>query len=169
MSPIDPQRRDVLKAVGSAGALFGVGGVGTVSARNGKRKGASAESTIAEIAAGSDDFETLVAALEATGLDSVLNSDDGQYTVFAPTDDAFDGVDTSQLSTAALENVLRYHVTEGRRYAPSVVNAPAVETLNGDSVTVDGTTLNEGQATIVGTDIEASNGVVHVIDGVLLP
>lgn len=169
MPPIDPQRRNVLKAVGSAGAILSVGGVGTVSARNGKRKGASAENTIVEIAAGSDDFETLVAALEATGLDTVLNSDDDQYTVFAPTDDAFDGVDTSQLSAEALENVLLYHVTEGRRYASSVVNAPAVEMLNGESVTVDGTTLNEGQATIAATDIEASNGVVHVIDGVLLP
>lgn len=145
MPPIDPQRRNVLKAVGSA------------------------ENTIVEIAAGSDDFETLVAALEATGLDTVLNSDDDQYTVFAPTDDAFDGVDTSQLSAEALENILHYHVTEGRRYASSVVNAPAVETLNGESVTVDGTALNEGQATIAATDIEASNGVVHVIDGVLLP
>ena len=65
--------------------------------------------------------------------------------------------------------MLLYHVTEGRRYASSVVNAPAVEMLNSESVTVDGTTLNEGQATIAGTDIEASNGVVHVIDGVLLP
>ena len=164
---IDSQRRTVLKAVGSAGALLALGGVGTAGAREGRRQGASAEKTIFEIAAASDDFDTLEFALEATGLEAVLDSNDGQYTVFAPTDDAF-GAITVPADLDVLADVLLYHVTKGRRYAASVVGAPQIRMLNGGTVAVDGTTLNDGQATIQVTDIEASNGVVHVIDGVLL-
>lgn len=162
-------RRDVLRWIG-AGTALGVAGVGTAGAAGrGKRQGASADDSIVDIAAGNDDFDTLVSALQATGLDAVLASEDDQFTVFAPTDEGFAGVDTSGLTTAQLTNVLLYHVTNGRRYAASVVNAPGVEMLNGDSVSVDGPVLNGGQASIVDTNIEASNGVIHVIDGVLLP
>jgi uncharacterized surface protein with fasciclin (FAS1) repeats len=160
-------RRNVLKAVGSAG-LLAVAGTGTAAAGRGRRVGASAAGTIVDVAADAGSFTTLVAALEATGLDGVLDGR-GQYTVFAPTDDAFAGVDTSGLTTEELTAVLLYHVTNGRRYAPSVVNAADVRTLNGAAVTVDGLELNGGQATITTPDIEASNGVIHVIDGVLLP
>lgn len=166
---IDSHRRTALKTLGSAGLLLAIGGVGTVAARNGRREGASADGTIYEIAAASDDFETLVWALDATGLAAVLGDDDGQYTVFAPTDEAFECVDLSGLDLDDLEDVLLYHVTNGRRYAASVVNAPEIEMLNGGTVTVDGTSLNADQAEIVTTDIEASKGVIHVIDGVLLP
>ena len=158
-----------MKTIGSAGLVLATGGVGTVAARNGPREGASADRTIYEIAAESGDFETLVWALDATGLDAVLDGDDGQYTAFAPTDVAFDGVDLGGLDLDDLEDVLLYHVTNGRRYAASVVRAPRIEMLNNEGVTVDGTTLNDGQADIVVTDVEASNGVIHVIDGVLLP
>ncbi|OYR83302.1 hypothetical protein DJ84_08365, partial [Halorubrum ezzemoulense] len=68
-----------------------------------------------------------------------------------------------------LTDVLTYHVVPGRRKANSIVNADSVPTLNGATVDVDGTVLNDGQAEIVETNIEASNGVIHVIDGVLLP
>jgi uncharacterized surface protein with fasciclin (FAS1) repeats len=166
-------RRTVLKTIGGSTALL-AGGVGAASARG--RKGASAENTIVEIAKASDDFEILVAALEETGLDTVLDSNDDQYTVFAPTDAAFgdllealDATAEELLARDDLQSILLYHVTEGRRYASSVVNAPEIEMLNGGTVAVDGTELNDGQAEIVATDIEASNGVVHVIDGVLLP
>lgn len=173
---IDSKRRQVLKTVGATGALLAVGGVGTASARMGKRKGASAEDTIYEIAAGNSSFDVLVAALEETGLDAVLDSNDDQFTVFAPTDAAFEalladlGISAADLlASPDLEDILLYHVTAGRRYAASVVRAPQVEMLNGDTVAVDGTSLNDGQAGIVATDIEASNGVIHVVDGVLLP
>jgi len=114
--------------------------------------------------------------LRKQGLDAVLDSDDDQYTVFAPTDDAFAdlpdklGVEVGALlELENLEDILLYHVTEGRRYEASVVDAPRIEMLNGQDVSVDGTTLNDGQAEIGATNIEASNGVVHIIDGVLLP
>lgn len=166
MTPRDSSRRAVLQTIG--GGILLASGVGIATARQGKRKGASADATIFEIAEASDDFDTLEQLLEDTGLDAVLDGN-RQYTVFAPTDAAFSGVDTSGLSLADIENILLYHVTAGRRYEPSVVNAPAIEMLNGDTVAVDGAELNGGQATITTTDIEASNGVVHVIDGVLLP
>lgn len=156
-------RRTVLTTIGTGTAALLGAGAATA------QRGASGDDTIVDIAAGDDRFDTLVTALRQTGLDAVLASDDDQFTVFAPTDAAFAGVDTSGLTDEQLTDVLLYHVTEGRRYAGSVVNAPELEILNGDTVSVDGTTLNDGQADVVATNIEASNGVIHVIDGVLLP
>jgi uncharacterized surface protein with fasciclin (FAS1) repeats len=170
-------RQTVLRTIGGGSAALLAGTAGTAAA-NGRRQGASGDATIVDIAAGDPQsrFDTLVAALQETGLDEVLASEDDQYTVFAPTDDAFAAL-LKQLGISAgallarddLANILLYHVTEGRRYASSVVNPGDIEMLNGGSVTTDGTTLNGGQAGIVATDIEASNGVVHVIDGVRLP
>lgn len=154
-----------------AGAAVGIAGVGTSAAAGrgrGPRKGASGDQTIVDIASGDGRFETLVSALQATGLDAVLNSEEDQFTVFAPTDEAFGELEAIP-APPELTNILLYHVTEGRRYAASVVNAPEVEMLNGGTVSVDGTNLNGDQADIVGTNIEANNGVIHVIDGVLLP
>jgi hypothetical protein len=68
-----------------------------------------------------------------------------------------------------LRAILTYHVIPGRRKEASIVNANQVPTLNGAKVKVDGTNLNGDQADIVATNIEASNGIIHVIDGVLLP
>jgi len=174
----DKDRRTVLKTIGTAGVLLSTGAVGTAAGRKGKRLGASAEPTLFEIVEGSEDFEILELALEETGLDTVL---DGrrQFTVFAPTDEAFEklleALDVTAeelLARDDLATILLYHVTNGRRYASSVVNAPQIRMFEGGTVTVDGTTLNGGGlggAEIEATDIEAANGVAHVIDGVLLP
>lgn len=173
----DMNRRNVLKAVGGAGILLTTG-VGTAAARNGRRQGASGDKTIVDIAAGDDRFETLVAAVQEAGLVDTL-SGNRQLTVFAPTDAAFEdladslGMDVADL--LELDNlgaILTFHVTPGRRYASSVVNAPRLPTLNGESIDVDGTVLEPGEddeANIIVTDIEASNGVIHAIDSVLLP
>lgn len=167
----NPQRRTVLKAFGAAGAAVALGGVGTAAARTGAR----GDDTIVDVAIEADDFDILVAAVEEAGLVGAL-SGNRQLTVFAPTDDAFENlaeeleVDVEDLlELENLADILLYHVTPGRRYSESVVNAPRFSTLNGADVDVDGTVLNDGQAEITATDIEASNGVVHVIDGVLLP
>lgn len=176
----DYSRRTVLKSVGGAGTLLTIGGVGTAAARNGKRQGASGDKNLVEkaIALNSSGpyagmFDELIAAVIANNLDDDLSDPDVQYTVFAPTDDAFEAVYAADngIDEAAdvPASVLLYHVTEGRRYSQSVVNAPRIEMLTGQDVTVDGTTLNDGQAEIIATDIEASNGVIHAIDGVLLP
>jgi len=176
MTKFDPQRRSALKKVGGAAALMSVGGAGVASAR-GPRRGASADGTIVDVAKGNDDFSVLVQAVVKAGLVDAL-SGRRQLTVFAPTNAAFldlleetpyESLDDIPVET--LRAILLYHVTPGRRYASSVVNAPQVPTLNGASIAVDGTELNDGQANIDVdlVNIEASNGVVHVIDGVLLP
>jgi uncharacterized surface protein with fasciclin (FAS1) repeats len=168
---VDRNRRRFVRSVGALGGVLSVGGIGVASAK----KGARGDDTIVDLAIDADGFDVLVAAVQEAGLVDVL-SGTRQLTVFAPTDAAFNDADISvdnvdTFDTSFLVNVLTYHVTPGRRYAASILRAPQVPTLNGASVAVDGTTLNEGQAEIQAnlTDLEAGNGVVHVIDGVLTP
>lgn len=169
-------RRAVLKQFGTGLAVV-AGSAGTVSAAD--RDGASGDDGIVATA---DElgFDTLLTAVEAADpvvLETLTNDD--QYTVFAPNDDAFDdffatveeatGITADELledPNNLLTDTLLFHVTEGRRYASSIVNAPEVETLLGEPVSVDGTTL-DGRAEIVTTNVEASNGVIHEIDAVL--
>jgi uncharacterized surface protein with fasciclin (FAS1) repeats len=132
----------------------------------------------------------LEAALNATGLTGVLDGN-RQYTVFAPDNQAFselietldsvlnDDIEdlndvVGALGVDGVTNVLLYHVTNGRRYSQSVVNAKKIKMENGGTVEVDGLDLNGGGdelggATIEAPDTEASNGVVHRIDSVLVP
>ena len=147
---------------------------------NGKPSWASAAkpglSTIVEIVLQPDgEFDVLQAAVVRAGLVDALNGKD-QYTVFAPTDAAFIatlGVANEAEAIAvvnalpldALTNILLYHVTEGRRTSRSVLAAPEYEMLNGEYLTRDGL-LGAGIAL---TDISASNGIIHVINHVLIP
>jgi uncharacterized surface protein with fasciclin (FAS1) repeats len=163
-------RRTVLKTLATGTLLATTAGTAAARPGKGKRQGASAPNTITEIAAADPaTFSTLVSLLQDTGLDDVLDERGRQYTVFAPTNTAFANTDLGNPTLDEVENVLLYHVTNGRRYANSVVRAPRIKMLNGGTVDVDGTDLNGDQADIVGTNIEASNGVIHVINGVLLP
>ncbi|OYR74128.1 hypothetical protein DJ71_19350, partial [Halorubrum sp. E3] len=145
-----------------------LGGVGAAAA-----KPPSQGDTIVDVAVAADGFDVLVAAVQEAGLVDTL-SGNRQLTVFAPTDEAFDAAgitadNVGDVDDEFLTDVLTYHVVPGRRKANSIVNADSVPTLNGATVDVDGTVLNDGQAEIAETNIEASNGVIHVIDGVLLP
>ena len=133
--------------------------------------------TVAEIAAASDDFDTLEAALEAAGLTATLEAS-GPFTVFAPTDAAFDALPAGTLddllmpeNQAQLVDILTYHVVSGDLAASDVVASSTLTMLNGEtvSVTVSGSTVMINDAVITMTDIEASNGTIHVIDAVLLP
>ncbi|MDC7240148.1 MAG: fasciclin domain-containing protein [Spirochaetales bacterium] len=131
--------------------------------------------SIAEIASGDERFETLVAALDAAGLVETLSSE-GSYTVFAPTDDAFaklpEGTVEALLGDIpALTDILLYHVIDGEVYAEDVVNLSTATALNGKDmmIKVDMGNVYINQAQVVITDIEASNGVIHVIDEVILP
>ena len=136
--------------------------------------------TIVEVAVESGQFPTLVAALQATGLDEVL-SGDGPFTVFAPTEEAFAaaldalGITAEELlaDTETLTSILTYHVVAANAPAEVVVtlDGQEVETVNGASVlvTVDGENVLVNEANVVAVDIFASNGVIHVIDSVLLP
>lgn len=131
--------------------------------------------TIAEIAAGDSRFTTLVTALSAAGLVDTLNGP-GPFTVFAPTNAAFAKLPADTLSAVLadkelLTKILLYHVASGKALASDVVTLSSINTLSGVvSVTVndDGVFLN-GNVKVIITDIQATNGVIHVIDTVLIP
>jgi len=135
---------------------------------------APAQLNIVETAVAAGSFNTLVAAVEAAGLESALTGP-GPFTVFAPTDAAFNALPAGALDALlqdpqALSEVLLYHVVSGKVLAADVVNLTSATTLQGQSVTIDasnGVLVNDAQVTQ--TDVEASNGVIHVIDKVLLP
>ncbi len=125
-------------------------------------------------------FTTLLAAAESAGLAETLDAD-GPFTVFAPTDEAFEaalaalGITAEELlaDTETLTSILTYHVVDGAVLAETVVtlDGQSVTTLNGADVliTVDGDTVLVNEATVITVDVEADNGVIHVIDAVLLP
>jgi len=132
--------------------------------------------TIVDVAVDAGSFDTLVAAVTAAGLAETL-SGEGPFTVFAPTDEAFaalpDGLVEALLlpeNVDVLTAVLTYHVL-GAEVPSSDVAPGDVETLEGEDVTIgveDGT-VTVNQATVIAVDVEASNGVIHVIDAVLVP
>jgi uncharacterized surface protein with fasciclin (FAS1) repeats len=137
---------------------------GPVAAQNG--------ATIYDIARTSGDFEQLTAAVEQAGLAGTLDGP-GPFTVYAPTDDAFAAFAASGIDPeATLQNILLYHVTAGAYTAENVVSRDSLPTVFGESIDVeivDGAVVLDGRATVVATDIQASNGVIHVIDAVLAP
>ena len=134
-----------------------------------------ADQTIVDIAVNDGRFTTLVSALQAANLVDTLNGE-GPFTVFAPTDDAFkalpDGtLDALVADIPALTNVLLYHVVSGKVMAADVVNLTSANTVEGQPISIkvqDGTVMVNNAKVII-TDIEASNGVIHVIDAVLIP
>jgi transforming growth factor-beta-induced protein len=132
--------------------------------------------SIPEVAEAAGSFGTLLAAVKAAGLDKTLMGE-GPFTVFAPTDEAFAALGSTVQDLLKPENkdklvsILTYHVVPGRVYADEVVKLKDAKTVNGQSVKIkayDGK-VKIGDASVVNTDIEASNGVIHVIDRVLLP
>ncbi len=148
-----------------------------------------ASNTIVDVAVGNKDFSTLVTALKAADLVSALQGA-GPFTVFAPTNDAFAKIDAETLSSLleeknqkALENILTYHVISGKLAAADVVaalekgNGSVILTaLNGEAITVmqkDGKIWlkdsNENYSEITATDVMADNGVIHVINTVVMP
>lgn len=135
------------------------------------------ESDIVDTAVSAGDFGTLAAALKAGGLVDILKSE-GPYTVFAPTDAAFaklpDGTVKDLLKPEnkdRLVSILTYHVVPGRVEAADVVNLSSADTVNGQplAIRVQGDTVYVNDARVITTDIDASNGVIHVVDSVILP
>ena len=139
--------------------------------------GAAAPKDIVDTAVAAGDFNTLVAAVKAAGLVETLKGD-GPFTVFAPTDAAF-----AKLPAGTVENLLKpenrdqlravltYHVVPGKVMAADVVKLRSAKTVQGSDVDirVNGSTVMVDNARVVTTDIAASNGVIHVIDSVILP
>ncbi len=136
-----------------------------------------ANQTIPEIASGAGQFNTLLAAAQAAGLADVLGTE-GPFTVLAPTDDAFAALPAGTVDTllqpenkSKLAEILKYHVISGRVYDTDAVQAGRAKTLAGRNINVNfganGLKINE--AYVVSKNIDASNGVIHIIDQVLIP
>jgi uncharacterized surface protein with fasciclin (FAS1) repeats len=132
---------------------------------------------IVDVATSAGSFKTLLAAVKAAGLVETLQGD-GPFTVFAPSDAAFAKIPKAKLDAlladkAALTSLLTYHVVSGRVMAADIVKANGAKptTVNGQSVnvTVRGGKVYVGSAQVVSADVQASNGVIHVIDTVLMP
>ena len=151
----------------------------SVTTKNGQEavKDDDSQKDIVKVAAGSKDHTTLVAALKQADLIRSL-SNAGPFTVFAPTNDAFNKLPAGTLDglmkddkKADLQNILEYHVTLSAMKAESFTDGQTLGMVNGDNVTVS---VKDGKVTLNGTahviaSIAASNGMVHVIDAVLLP
>lgn len=140
-------------------------------------KEAESPKDIVDTAVAAGSFKTLAAALGAADLVSTLKGE-GPFTVFAPTDDAFAKLPKGTVETllkpenkAKLSSILTYHVVSGKVMAADVVKLKRAKTVQGSKVKIrveDGKVyINDAQVTT--TDIEASNGVIHVIDSVILP
>lgn len=135
---------------------------------------AMGEKDIVDTAVEAGTFTTLVAAVEAAGLVDTLKGD-GPFTVFAPSDEAFAALPEGTVEglladPEALAAVLTYHVVPGKVMSTDLSNNMMATTANGADVTImteGGVMVND--ATVVAADIEASNGVIHVIDSVILP
>ena len=129
---------------------------------------------IVETAMAAGSFKTLVTAVQAAGLVETL-SGPGPFTVFAPTDEAFAKIPKETLDAVLADKekltaILTYHVVSGKVMASDVVNIKEATTLQGGKLSVDTSNgVKISGANVIKTDIETSNGVIHVIDSVLMP
>ena len=136
----------------------------------------SMQKNIVEVAVANGSFNTLVAAVQAAGLVDTL-SGDGPFTVFAPTDEAFAKLPAGTVETllkpenlSKLQGILTYHVISGKVMSSDIQPTQMVKTVNGKEVSIklSGGTVNVDSAKVVAADVAASNGVIHVIDAVIL-
>ncbi len=170
-TPFPLSRR--LLALGAV-LVFAVSGAAMAGSYGAKK---TAQKDIVDTAVAAGDFNTLAAALQAAGLVDTLKGD-GPFTVFAPTDEAF-----AALPPGTVENLLKpenkdqliavltYHVVPGKVTAAQASKLTEAETVNGQDIRISQSygKVKIDQATVIAADIEASNGVIHVIDEVILP
>jgi uncharacterized surface protein with fasciclin (FAS1) repeats len=132
---------------------------------------------IVETASANEDFETLVDALVAAGLDETLSDETSEFTVFAPTDDAFAKLDSAYLTNLVenditnLTKILTYHVVSGTVMSTDLSDGMRAETVQGKyiDITIEDGSVYINDAMVTTADIECNNGVIHVIDTVLVP
>ena len=146
------------------------------AAEEAEAEAAAAPGNIAEVATAAGSFSTLLAAVEAAGLVDELTGE-GPFTVFAPTDEAFAALPAGTLDTlladpeGALQSILLYHVVAGKVMSTDLSDGMTADSLQGAPITItiaDGA-VKVNTANVVAADVEASNGVIHVIDAVILP
>ncbi|MFP8488200.1 fasciclin domain-containing protein [Gracilimonas sp. Q87] len=136
--------------------------------------GPAPEPNIVEVASESGNFDILVQAIQDAGLAETLQQEGPIFTVFAPTDDAFEALPEgtlSNLSPEQLADILQFHVVNGEIESSDLQPTQDVETLLGEEILVeaDGGVLINGYSNVVTADVEASNGIIHAVDAVLLP
>lgn len=155
--------------VGIIAALVAVGG--------GRATAQAPSKDIVDTAVAAGSFNTLAKALQAADLVDTLKGK-GPFTVFAPTDEAFAKLPAGTLedllkpeNKSKLQRILTYHVVTGKVGSAQVVKMSSAKTVSGDSIAIktSGKTVMVNNATVVKADVEASNGVIHVIDTVILP
>jgi uncharacterized surface protein with fasciclin (FAS1) repeats len=167
-----------MKAIATSIILATFAFAATASADHHKGEKKAAEKTIVETAVAAGSFKTLAAALGAAGLVDTLNGE-GPFTVFAPTDEAFAKLPKGTVeellkpeNKEKLVSILTYHVVSGKVMAKTAVTLDKATALNKKEIALkvkdDALTLN-GSAKVTKADIECSNGVIHVIDSVILP
>jgi uncharacterized surface protein with fasciclin (FAS1) repeats len=158
-------------------ALIVTGFMSSLSAIAGDTGISEKPGDIVDVAVAAGQFNTLAAALEAADLVGTLKGE-GPFTVFAPTDAAFAALPAGTVESLLkpenrdqLVSILTYHVVSGRVNAADVVNLEAADTVNGQPISIRVTDGNVriNNATVIAADVEASNGVIHVIDTVILP
>jgi uncharacterized surface protein with fasciclin (FAS1) repeats len=159
----------------AAALTLGVASAAQAQTMSFERGSARVSSDIVDVAVSAGSFNTLAAALEAAGLVDALKGE-GPFTVFAPTDEAFaklpDGtVEALLADKEKLTEILTYHVVAGKVTAEQVVELDRATTLNGQDVRirVESGSVMVNDATVIKADVMASNGVIHVIDTVILP
>jgi uncharacterized surface protein with fasciclin (FAS1) repeats len=158
----------------SSKLIAGIAVIALILVGTGSSMGTMAKKNIVETAVEAGQFNTLVAAVKAAGLVETL-SGKGPFTVFAPTDDAFAKLPEGTVEALLkdkdkLTAILTYHVAAGNYKAGDVVKMKAIETVNGKSLMIkvmDGK-VKIDNAYVIKTDIETSNGVIHVIDAVVI-
>jgi uncharacterized surface protein with fasciclin (FAS1) repeats len=158
-----------------AAALAACGGAAKTAATTPVAE-AKAAGDIVDVAVGAGSFNTLVAAIKAAGLVDTLKGA-GPFTVFAPTDEAFAKLPAGTVedllkpeNKAKLVAILTYHVVAGKVMAADVAGLSSAKSLQGGELSIDTSSgVKIGGATVIKADIPASNGVIHVIDTVLLP
>ncbi|MBT8354994.1 MAG: fasciclin domain-containing protein [Desulfofustis sp.] len=148
-----------------------------VIAGGGYKKYSMKTMDVVDMAAHTGQFNTLVAAVQAADLEDVLRGD-GPFTILAPNDDAFAKLPAGTVedllkpeNVDKLKGVLTYHVIPGEVYAKDIASMTSGKTVNGQEVKfkVDGDSVFADAAKIIQTDVKASNGVIHIIDNVILP
>jgi uncharacterized surface protein with fasciclin (FAS1) repeats len=158
--------------IGKKTIMFGAAAVGLSLASFGAKA-----ADIVDTAVAAGEFTTLAAALEAAGLVETLKGE-GPFTVFAPTDDAFAKLPAGTVESLLepenkeqLAAILTYHVVPGEVMAADVVTMSEADTVNGKplSIKAEGGAVMVNDATVTQADVDASNGVIHVVDTVILP
>lgn len=158
-------------------AVFAIGIIAMAPYNSAEKSAKDHHQNIVELATETDELSTLAAAITAAGLVETLEGD-GPFTVFAPTNEAFDALPEGTLESLLMpENrdklveILTYHVVSGKVMSDDLSDGMSAETVQGSevSITVSDYGVRVDEASVTQADVEASNGVVHVIDAVILP